>query len=105
MSIVTVIINNKNFQLACGDGEEEQLHNLAAQVNAKIAEIKKASPLASNELLLIMTALSLQEQLQNSLPNSNKLVTEKANNAEEKLAETLTTIAGYLETLAQKIEK
>lgn len=106
MSIVTISINNKNFQLSCLDGQEEALINLAATLNEKILEIKKHSPAASPELLLIMVALSLQDKVQTM---SAKLmnVTENSPNIqeEEKFAQTLSTIAGYLENLAKKMTK
>jgi len=105
MSIVTITLNNKNFQLACndGDGSEEQLRNLAALLNEKIIEIKHANPSASFELLLVMTALSLQDQIQVLTPKLGVASSAKNNYEDEKFAETLSTIAHYLENLAKKI--
>ncbi|MCC8371689.1 MAG: cell division protein ZapA [Rickettsia endosymbiont of Pseudomimeciton antennatum] len=105
MSIVTIILGSKTFQLACSDGSEEELCNLATKLNENITQIKKVSPSASFELLLVMSALSLQEQVQNLTNKIAKIDGDKIPCEEEKFAETLSTIAGYLEDLARKIGK
>ena len=51
MSIVTITLSNKNFQLVCNDGSEAQLIELASALNVKIAEVKIANPSSSFELL------------------------------------------------------
>jgi len=106
MSLVTITINNKNFQLSCNEGAEKELYTLTDHLNKKINDIKTASPNASFELILVMTALSLQNDIQEIKDN---IFDDEANNKivkdEEKFSETLSTIAGYLENLAQKLNK
>jgi cell division protein ZapA len=51
-----------------------------------------------------MAALSLQDQVQ-TLHNKLGVTNGENHNPDEKFAETLSTIAGYLESLAQKIGK
>lgn len=99
MSIVTITINNKQFQIACNDGQEELLQSAANKLSDNLEMIKNVSPKASTELLLILCALGLQDEnssLRSKLDNAG--VTDN-----EKLSETLSTIAGYLEDLAVKI--
>ena len=105
MSIVTVTLGNKSFQLYCNSGEEEELLSLAAKLNNKITEIKLVNPTASFELLLVMSALNSQAELSNLTNKLEKTTLQKNPQDEEKFAETLTTIAGYLENLARKMEK
>jgi cell division protein ZapA (FtsZ GTPase activity inhibitor) len=105
MSIVTITLNNKNFQLLCNDGSENQLIELATKLDEKITEIKTANPASSFELLLVMSALSLQDQTQNLNNKLDKINGSKNNEEDEKFAETLSAIALYLENLAQKIGK
>jgi cell division protein ZapA (FtsZ GTPase activity inhibitor) len=99
MSIVTITINNKQFQIACNDGQEELLQSAANKLSENLERIKTISPKASTELLLILCALGLQDEnsnLRSKLDNTGF-------NDNEKLSETLSTIAGYLEELATKI--
>ncbi|MFY9589210.1 cell division protein ZapA [Rickettsia endosymbiont of Halotydeus destructor] len=105
MSIVTITLNNKNFQLCCNDGGEQELFNLAAKLNDKITEIKLVNPTASFELLLVMASLGIQSEIQNLIEKFDRTDIKRTNNDEEKFAETLTTIAKYLENLAQKMGK
>ena len=105
MSIVTITLNNKNFQLSCDSGAEEQLKNLAASLNARMVGIKRANPSASFELSLVMAALSIQDQLESVNLKLGQVEDGKNSNEGEQFAETLSTIAQYLENLAKKIDK
>jgi cell division protein ZapA len=101
MSVVTITINNKKFQIACNDGQEALVQSASDVLSNKIDTLKKVSPSASTELLLIMCALGLQDD--------NSSLRSKLGEADledtEKLSDTLSTIAGYLEELANKISK
>ncbi len=106
MPIVNIILNNRNFQLSCEDGAEEQLLNLVEKVSLELDAIKAQNKVASFELLLVILALSMQDKLQNmqnKLENLNNVNTYSSD--DEKFAETLSTIAQYLENLAQKISR
>lgn len=105
MSIVTITLNNKNFQLSCDTGAEEQLRNLGESLNNRMLEIKRANPSASFELLLVMAALSIQDQLESMTAKFGKISSDKDPHEEEQFAQTLSTIAEYLENLAKKIGK
>ncbi len=52
MSIVTIPIVNKNYQMGCEDGQEERLMELGRLVDARAREIlDKIGPLPENALL------------------------------------------------------
>ena len=52
MSIVTIPIVNKNYQMGCEDGQEERLMELGRIVDARAREIlDKIGPLPENALL------------------------------------------------------
>lgn len=105
MSIVTITLGSKNFQLACSNGSVQELNILVAKLNERITQMRKISPTASFELLLVMSALGLQEEVQNLTHQITNLHGGKNLKEGEQFAETLTTIAGYLENLARKIGK
>lgn len=105
MSIVTITLNNKNFQLSCDTGAEEQLKNLGESLNNRMIEIKRANPSASFELLLVMAALSIQDHLESITAKFERVNGDKGPSEDEQFAETLSTIAEYLENLAKKIGK
>lgn len=105
MSIVTITLNNKTFQLACSQEQETELHELSLKLNDQITELKKSNPSASYELLLVMTALSLQDLVGTLSKQLNAVNQLGQDYPEEKSAQTLNSLAEYLENLAQKLEK
>ncbi len=103
MAVVTIVINNKPYQIACGDGQEEKVQKAASSISEKISQLKSSSSSAPIDLLLVMIALGLQDEvasLREKLASGGTPVAE-----DEKVAETLSTIAGYIETIAQKMTK
>lgn len=107
MTIVTITLNNKNFKLYCNDGSEESLYSLATIVSDKMALLKSANQSTTFELLLVLTALSLQEEINNLQDKSASHALEPTVDSNERaqFAETLSSIATYLENLARKINK
>jgi len=64
MPQVTVIVNNRNYALACDDGEEEHLSRLAAQIDNRIGELPAENGVPSNEArLMLMAALVVADEL------------------------------------------
>jgi cell division protein ZapA (FtsZ GTPase activity inhibitor) len=102
MSVVTITISGKQFQLACNDGEEGRLKAAASTLSSNIDHLKGASPKANSELLLIMCALGMQDEIESL---KDKLIRMGDTGEDEKVAETLSTIAGYLESLAKKVAR
>jgi cell division protein ZapA (FtsZ GTPase activity inhibitor) len=105
MSIVTITLNNKNFQLACSPESEEQLKSLAAEIDKRVMEMKAANPSASSELLLVMTTLAMQDHIMTLESKLGENPNDSPSQNNEEFAETLSTIASYLENLAKKIGK
>ncbi len=106
MPLVNITLGSKTFALTCSDSSQQELTILGIKLNERFNQIKKANLSASFELLLVMSALSLEEEVQNL---TNKMTNINSNKIpiveEEQFAETLSTIAGYLENLAKKIGK
>ncbi len=63
MAQVTISVNGRNYRMACRDGEEKRVLELAAAVEAHANEIKGGLKLVQEERLFLMTALMLADQL------------------------------------------
>lgn len=101
MSVVTITLNNKHFQIGCNDGEESLLQSAAEKLQHRLEAMRLESPKATTELLLIFCALALQDE-------NTELCTKLDSTGysdDEKISETLSTIANYLDELAKKITK
>ncbi|NRB10227.1 MAG: cell division protein ZapA [Rickettsiaceae bacterium] len=102
MSIVTIRLGNKEFKLSCAKENSSQLMNLSEHLNSEIDKIRRDNPTASFELLLVMTALSLQDEKLVNFQNSGNEILE---NVKMDFQYTLSTIAKELKTVAEKLEK
>jgi cell division protein ZapA len=78
MAQVTVTINGKNYTLACDDGEEEHLRELAHEVDRRVAQLKADIGHADETRLLLMAGLVIADDL--------TLANERIQELEEELA-------------------
>lgn len=60
---VSVTIAGRVYQLACGEGEEARLEQLAKVVDAKTTEIREAFGQIGDQRIAVMAALTLADEL------------------------------------------
>ena len=63
MAQVTVTIAGRTYRMACGDGEEEHLAGLAAGLDAKIDEMRRAFGEIGDMRLHVMAAITIADEL------------------------------------------
>jgi cell division protein ZapA len=63
MAHVNVTIAGRAFRMACGPGEEDRLETLAAQVDAKITEMRAAFGEIGDQRLTVMAAITFADDL------------------------------------------
>lgn len=63
MAHVNVTIAGRAFRMACGPGEEDRLEMLAAQVDAKITEMRAAFGEIGDQRLTVMAAITFADDL------------------------------------------
>jgi cell division protein ZapA len=78
MAQVTVTVNNKSYTLACDDGEEKHLTELAGEVDKRVAELAGDTGQSNEARLLLMAGLTLADDL--------ALANERIAEVEEELA-------------------
>lgn len=78
MTQITVTVNNQHYVLACDDGEEQHLTELAKQIDQRVAEVKKEVKSAAEPQLLLMAALLLADEFE--------LANERIQDLEEQIA-------------------
>ncbi len=62
MPQVSISIANRTYELACGEGEEDRVHELAAYVDEKVAALRKQLPGAPEVKLLVFASLLLADE-------------------------------------------
>jgi cell division protein ZapA len=94
MPEVSVQIANRNFELACGDGEEERVQELAAYVDEKIVELRRQLPGTPEVKLLVFAALILADESREA-----RGIAKAAESARASATDSAETLATALEDL------
>ena len=63
MAQVTVTINTKSYTLACDDGEEEHLRDLARDIDRRVTKLKAEVGSGDEPRLLLMAGLLVADDL------------------------------------------
>jgi len=63
MARVDIRLNGRLYPIACDDGQEDRVREVAAFVDAKLEEIKGISPNATDMHLLVMASLMVADEL------------------------------------------
>ena len=63
MAQVTVLVNGRNYTLACEDGEEEHLSALASLIDSRVAELGRSVGQVGDARLMLMASLVVADEL------------------------------------------
>ncbi len=63
MAQVSVTINGRQFRMACEDGQEDHLSDLARELDARIADLRGKFGEIGNSRLTVMAALTIADEL------------------------------------------
>jgi cell division protein ZapA len=99
LSEVRVSINGRDYQVACEDGQEQQLEKLARFVDTKMGELIASVGQIGDARLLVMTSLLIADELSDAY---KQLEAGAGGNGASKGAED--SMATALEACAQSIE-
>ena len=112
MAQLEVTINGHAYQVACDDGEEEHLLNLADYVDRKIGDLAKSLGQVGEARLMLMAGLVIADELAETMDKLEAAQQETPNlpnDAGESLAnaasKTLSSMAQRIENIADGLEK
>ena len=112
MGELTVTIAGRTYHLACDEGEEARLGDLAGLVDAKIAGIKQRFGALGDQRLSIMAAITLADEWAEANDHVRELEAEVARlkmatlgapEWADQLASSLCEAAQRIETVAQEL--
>jgi len=101
MAQVSVSIANRIYELACGDGEEDRVQELAAYVDEKITALRKQMQGAPEIKLLVFAALMLADESREARGIAKQAETARASATDN--AETLAT--ALEELITSRVDK
>ena len=104
MPQVDVHINGRRYQIACDEGQEEHLAQLAEYVDKRVQELVGAVGQVGDARLLVMTSLLVADELAEAYSTLEDNA-EAANGAsKEAAAEHDDALASMLESMAKRLE-
>ncbi len=104
MANVSIKFNNKDFLLACEDGQEEHLEELLIQISKKFNNLKNdLGNLGENKLLLITAVKIMDEYYETKKKVDQKK--EELNDLSKKFKELKSLIYDYKDKKESEIEK
>ena len=107
MAQVSINIANRTYELACGEGEEPRVHELASYVDEKVNELRLQLPPGTAEVkLLVFAALLLADESREARGLAKQAETARASASDS--AETLATaledlITSRVDKLSKKV--
>ena len=105
MAQVSVTIDNRKYRLACNEGEEARLTQLAAVVDGKIAELRASFGEIGDQRLVVMAALTIADSLAEAR-NEAEAERERARAAvarSDAVAANVDALGARLEALAERL--
>lgn len=97
MPQVSITINGRAYPVACDEGEEDHVRELARVIDGKVGGFARQVGQAGEARLLVLAALVLADELAEANEAVRRLGTQTAG------ADTV-TVAGNVSRLAQRIE-
>jgi len=110
MPLVNVMVNSRAYTIACDEGEEEHLKELAAHVDAKAREVLGSVGQVGDARMLLMAALLIADEhhdLSGKVaaedPSEKQTLHLRAEQAEGAAADALESAAKRLEDIAVRL--
>jgi cell division protein ZapA len=109
--VVTVTINGRSFRMACDEGQESHLQNLAKSVDAKISLLRGAFGDIGEQRVTVMAAIMLADELHEASQEAQEYRVElraaKENllNLKDEQSEQAQSLAHSLNLAAEEIDR
>lgn len=110
MSQVSVTINGRQYRMACEEGQEDRLTQLAKLLDARIGELRGKFGQVGDTRLTVMAALTVADELAEAQQKISRLEEELANLQDVRMVAadhaqaTQTAIIAALDAAAERIE-
>lgn len=103
MAQVEITINAKSYRIACEDGQEERLRELASLVDAHVKELVDDVGQIGDTRLLVMASILIADELADLREATAGGSVAPGGADEERLAASLEALAGRIDTIAERL--
>lgn len=116
MTALRLLIGGREYDLACDDGQETHLKNIARTLDQRVRTLGEALGKPTESQLMILAALMLTDELQDAKKEVEQLRHDIQNSSqsfernkqielENAIALTINNIADRIETIAGELER
>lgn len=103
MTILSLEINKREYEIACSDGEEEHLQRLSYELDKRVKALSKDVGTGNQATLLVFASLQLLDEIYDLRYGDSK--GEKGSEIDNATSLTLSQVSDKIENLATKLEK
>ena len=105
MAQVDVSVNGQSYGIACEDGQEDRLVDLATMVDEKVLELVNQIGQVGSNRLLVMAALIIADELVDLKNEVGSLQEQKDNTNQQDTVLALQEITKRIENIADQVER
>ena len=105
MAQVDVSVNGQSYRIACEDGQEDRLVDLATMVDEKVLELVNQIGQVGSNRLLVMAALIIADELVDLKNEAGSLQEQKDNTHQQDTVLALQEITKRIENIADQVER
>ena len=104
MPQVTITINGRSYPVACDEGEEERIRDLARGIDAKVGAFARKVGQAGEARLLVLVALVLADELSEANTALREMGNQVPPRDDSALAAGVDRLAQRIEAVAARLE-
>ena len=105
MAQVDVSVNGQSYRIACEDGQEDRLVDLATMVDEKVSDLVNQIGQVGSNRLLVMAALIIADELVDLKNEAGSLQELKDNTNQQDTVLALQEITKRIENIADQVEQ
>jgi cell division protein ZapA len=119
MGQAQITVNNRHYEVSCGDGEEDRLRELGAALDRRVKRLAQSIGQVGEVRLLLLTCLLLEDEIGEAaaraqpsgggapaaVPPPGAGMAEAAAAAEDRLGDDLDRLAQRIEAVADRLRQ
>ena len=105
MARVDISLNGRIYPIACEDGQENRVREMAAYVDRKFAELRNSGHAATDMHLLAMVTLLVADELFDARAAVRDQENDAAPNEDPVVAAAVESLAARVESIADRLER
>lgn len=113
MAEISITINGRNYGIACDDGQERRVQELARYVDVRLREIARAGGATNESHLLVLTAIILADEIADMKasgpavpqPQPMPVGVRMSDEEEEAIVSAIDLLASRIDAIAGSLQK